>query len=104
MPQQRFFLREWRQHRQLTQERLADRLGISKQHISDMERGRRQYNQAMLEAAAEALACEPADLIMRDPTAPQAIWTIWDQIPPEDREQALKVLTSFIPERKTARR
>lgn len=104
MTQQRFFLREWRKHRQLTQERLADRLGVSKQHISDLERGRRQYNQALLEAAAEALTCDPADLIMRDPGAPEAIWSIWDQIPPVDRDQALKVLISFIPDKKIGRR
>ena len=103
MTQQRFFLREWRQHRQLTQEKLADRVGITKQHVSDLERSRRQYNQALLEAFAEALMCEPADLLVRDPTAPQAIWSLWDQIPTGDREQALKVLNSFIPEGKRKR-
>jgi transcriptional regulator with XRE-family HTH domain len=103
MAQQRFYLREWRQFRQLTQERLADRLGITKQHVSDLERGRRQYNQALLEGFADALTCEPADLLMRDPTSPQAIWSIWDQIPPVDRDQALKVLNSFIPDGKRKR-
>lgn len=89
MTQQRFYLREWRQFRQLTQEKLADRVGITKQHVSDLERSRRQYNQALLEAFAEALMCDPADLLVRDPTAPQ--------------EQALKVLNSFIPEGKRKR-
>lgn len=103
MTQQRFYLREWRTHRGLTQERLAERVGITKQHVSDLERARRQYNQGLLEAFAEALACEPADLLMRDPTAPQAIWSIWDQIPPTERDQALKVLNSFIPDGKRKR-
>jgi transcriptional regulator with XRE-family HTH domain len=100
MTQQRFYLREWRQHRQLTQERLADRIGMTKQHISDLERGRRQYNQATLEALASALMCEPADLLVRDPTSPVAIWSIWDKIPPTEREQAARVLSSFIPNEK----
>lgn len=103
MAQQRFYLREWRTYRNLTQERLAERVGVTKQHVSDLERQRRQYNQGLLEAFAEALACDPADLLMRNPTAPEAIWSIWDQIPAVDRDQALKVLNSFIPDGKRKR-
>jgi hypothetical protein len=40
---------------------------------------------------------------MRNLTAPEAIWSIWDQIPAVDRDQALKVLNSFIPDGKRKR-
>lgn len=61
---QRWFLKEWRVHRGYTQDRLAEMVGLSKPHISLLERGGRQYTQELLEAFAEALRCEPADLIM----------------------------------------
>ena len=92
---QRQFIREWRKYRGLTQERLADRMGITRGYVSQVEKGVRRYDQHFLEAAAEALSCEPADLIMRDPTQPAAIWSIWDQIPPTRREQAARVLETF---------
>lgn len=60
-PQQRLYLKEWREFRQLTQEQLADRIGISRVMVSKIERGLNPYHQAFLEAAAAALMCEPAD-------------------------------------------
>lgn len=93
--QQRWFLKAWRKHRGYTQERLAEMVGSSAGYISDMEKGKRRYNQDLLEALAEALRCEPADLIMRDPTVGESVWSIWDQIPETERDQALRVLSSF---------
>ena len=96
-----FFLKEWRQHKGLTQQRLADRVGLSKPFISELERGIKPYTQATLENLAEALGCEPADLIMRDPTSVDPIWSIWDRVPSVKREQALLVLMTFAePEKK----
>jgi transcriptional regulator with XRE-family HTH domain len=92
---QRQFIREWREFRGLSQERLADRMGITRGYVSQVERGVRRYDQYFLEAAADALSCEPADLIMRDPTQAAALWSIWDQIPPTQREQAVRVLETF---------
>ena len=98
----RWFLREWRKHRHLTQDQLASRLETSKSWISELETGKRRWNQDVLELLADALNCEPADLIMRDPTAPNAIWSIWERIPPARRELAIKSLEVFAePEKKT---
>ena len=93
----RHFIRAWRKHRNLTQQRLADRIGISREYVSMIEKGKRRYDQNFIEAAAEDMQCTPADLIMRDPTQPGAIWSIWDQIPPERRSIALDVLSGMIP-------
>lgn len=84
-PRQRIFLREWRKHRLLTQDQLADRIGVDRSYVSTIERGKRPYNQEFLEAAAYALGIEPADLLVRNPLDPTGYWTIWDGIPPEDR-------------------
>ena len=53
------------------------------------------YSQDTLEALAEALMCEPADLLMRDPTSPDPIWSVWDRVPATKRNDALRVLAAF---------
>lgn len=95
-PQQRIYLREWRQYRNLTQDQLADRIGISRVMVSKIERGLNPYHQAFLKAAAEALSCEPADLLVRDPSKPEAIWSVWENIPPLVRPQAIAILKTFM--------
>ena len=92
---QKWFLREWRKHRGLTQERLADLLGWNKGDVSNLERGARRYNQDQLEALADALRCEPADLIMRDPLQPTPIMAIWESIPETKRDDALRILEAL---------
>lgn len=86
-----FYLREWRKHRNLTQDQLAERIETSKGYISDLERGVRRYNQDLLEALAEALSCSPADLLIRDPSQGDAIWSIWEHAKPGERQQIAEV-------------
>lgn len=95
MAEQRHFIRQWRKHRGLTQVQLAERIGLDQSYITKIENGRRRYDQVFLEAAAEVLNCSPADLIMRDPTKADPIWSIWEQVPETQRQQALEVLKTF---------
>lgn len=83
----RTFLREWREYRGLTQEQAAERFDISQGQLSRIERGDTPYNQDFIEKAADAYRCEPADLIMRDPTREDAIWSIVDQLKAATDEQ-----------------
>jgi len=32
---------------------------------------------------------------MRDPTAPEAIWSVWEAVPPAERPRAIEVLKVF---------
>jgi transcriptional regulator with XRE-family HTH domain len=89
------YIREWRKHRQLTQEQLAERIGIARSYLTKIERGSRRYDQPFLEAAAEQLRCEPGDLIMRDPTDSEGIWSIWDRLAPMEKMQAIAVLRAI---------
>lgn len=91
MAKRLWYLKQWRKHRGYSQEKLAEMIGTSKGHVSDLERGNRPYNQALLEAFAEALSCEPADLLVRDPSQPDSIWTIWDQLRPVERQQVVEI-------------
>jgi len=88
-------MRAWRQHRGYTLEQAAEMIGTTHATLSRIERGKLSYTQPLLEAAADAYRCEPADLIIRDPTQTDAIWSIWDQIDPVQRDQAAKVLQAF---------
>lgn len=49
------FIRAWRQHRQLTLERLAERIDVTAGALSQLERGDVSYTQPMLEALADAM-------------------------------------------------
>lgn len=87
----RHYIKQWRKHRGLSQEKLGERIGVSKSYVSKIETGERRYDQPFLEAAAVVLGCEPADLIVRDPTDPEGIWSIWDQLAPVERVQVVEI-------------
>lgn len=91
MAAQRHFIRQWRKFRKLTQEQLAERIGISPSYISKIEKGAKRYDQPFLEAAAQVLRCEPADLIIRDPTDPEGIWSVWDTLTIPERRQVVEI-------------
>lgn len=69
----RHFVREWRKYRGLTQEQLAERIEKTHGAISQLENGKIDYTQGMLEALAEALRCDPGDLLSRDPNKEGAV-------------------------------
>jgi transcriptional regulator with XRE-family HTH domain len=95
-PKPRHFIRSWRKHRGLTLEQLADRVDTTHASLSRIERGLQPYNQYMLEALADALRCEPADLIMRDPLQEDSIWSIWSQVPPETRPVVVNMMRGVV--------
>lgn len=86
-----WYLRAWRKHRGYTQDQLAERTGISKGYISQLEIGTRQYTQELLELFAEHLNCAPADLIIRDPEDAEGIWSIWGDMKPVERRQLVAI-------------
>lgn len=64
------FIREWRKHRGLTLEALAEKVGLTHGSISQLERGEINYTQPTLEAIASALGCNAGELIMAPPDGP----------------------------------
>ncbi len=61
------FIREWRKHRRITQEELADRIGQTSGAISQLENGIINYTQPTLEAIATALGCKSGELLLGPP-------------------------------------
>jgi transcriptional regulator with XRE-family HTH domain len=88
-------IRAWRKYRGLSLERLGERVGVTKGALSQLENGTVAYTQPMLEALADALSCEPQDLLMRDPTDPEGIWSIYDSLTPAGKAQAVEILKAL---------
>lgn len=88
-------IRTWRKFRGLTLERLSERIGVTPGALSQLERGDIAYTQPMLEALADALGCEPSDLIARPPDTENGLALVWSQIPVTDRSKALEVLKAL---------
>lgn len=63
----RYYFKEWRKHRGLTQQQLAERVDLSVSSISQLETGEQGFSEGTLEALAFALRCEPGDLLSRNP-------------------------------------
>jgi transcriptional regulator with XRE-family HTH domain len=91
------YLKEWRKFRGMTQQELADRLDTSKSVISDMERGELQLSPKWLRRIAPVLQTQPGHILDHDPaTIDNDIIDIWAHIEVRDREQAIRVLRSFV--------
>lgn len=86
----RIFLADWREARGLSQERLGDRLGVSKMTVSRWERNVASINVNVMSALAEALDIEPNDLF-RHPDTPSADALLRNQ-PDSIRDQAIAVI------------
>jgi len=106
------FLREWRKARGLTLEQVSERVEllsaawaaadadtrpISMTHatLSRIERGKIPYNQHLLELLADIYLADAASLIMRDPTSPDAIYSLWATLQPAERVQAVEVIRAL---------
>lgn len=98
---QHHFLREWRKLKPgRTLEIVAAQLHMSQPQLGRIERGDQPYNQDLLEALAELYGCTVADLLMRDPSKHDNIWSIWDRALPGQKEQIIKVAAALVEERK----
>ena len=106
------YLRAWRKAAGLTLEQTAERVerlsesranasastrAISMTHatLSRVERGKLPYSQGLLELLAEIYQTDRASLIMRDPADPEGLWSIWEQLRPTERVQAIEVMKAL---------
>jgi transcriptional regulator with XRE-family HTH domain len=92
----RTFIRQWREHRDLTLEQLAESISTTHATLSRIERGLQPYSQGMLEAIADRLGTDVANLLMRDPSDPNAMWSIWDQAKEGERRMIVEVARTIV--------
>ena len=90
----RFYLAEWREHRGLTQQQLANRLGVTGVTVSRWETGQRQPDWDAEADIAKALNADPVDL-RRHPDHPSADALLRDQ-PDDVRELAIKLIKAIL--------
>lgn len=67
MDGKRHFIKEWREHKSLTQNQVADRVDKEQATVSRIENGKVPYTQETLEAFAHAFGCEPFELLRPPP-------------------------------------
>jgi transcriptional regulator with XRE-family HTH domain len=92
----RNYLRAWREHRGLTQAKLAEAIGTTGAVISLLESGERGLSDKWLRKIAPVLGTRPGHLLEVDPEAVgDDILEIWAEIPEERRDQARDVLRTF---------
>lgn len=98
-PRQQFrptFIRQWREHRGLTLERLADRVGMTAGNLSQLERGNQGYTQNTLEGLANALQTDVASLLMRNPADSEGLWSLWDKAEPGERRMLVDIAKTVV--------
>jgi len=114
----RHYLRAWREAKGLTLEAVAERVGIlgaerrdaaddplsspkkfTHASLSRIERGLQPYSQPLLEILAHIYMTDPGSLIMRDPSDPEGLWSIWDRLPTNQRSAALAMLQGLAGQR-----
>lgn len=92
----RIFVSEWRKHRGLTQEQLAERVGWSVSNVSQLEQGRQGYSQEGLEALADALNCDPGQLLNVNPMKSEGIWSLWETAKPGERDLIINLARQVV--------
>nr|WP_281436129.1 helix-turn-helix transcriptional regulator [Methylobacterium organophilum] len=85
------YLRAWRKRLRMTLEAVGDEVGMTGPNLGRIEKGEVPYSQDLLEQLADIYGCEVADLLIRDPSDPEGMWSLWDQAKPEQR----RVITSM---------
>ncbi|MDF9791422.1 transcriptional regulator with XRE-family HTH domain [Methylorubrum extorquens] len=90
------FLRQWRKFRGLTLATVGDEVGMDGTNLGRIEKGEVPYSQDLLEALADLYGCEISDLLIRDPSDTQGIWSIWEQAQPAQRDQIVRVAKALV--------
>lgn len=85
-------VRELREAKGLTVEQLADRVGISKGYLSEIERGVKVVNSRRLDQLAAALDCKPNDLLadQKLSAAIQAHLDLLQRLDARDQEEVFR--------------
>src|SRR4051794_7201305 len=68
-----FYLREWRQHSNVTQSELATRIGVTKGEISRLEGGSRRMTMEWMNKVSSALGLRPDQLMSQPPSYRTAV-------------------------------
>lgn len=89
----RWFTREWREAKGLSQDQVAERLETNRGQISKLERGELRMNDDWIAGISYALGIEPSELL-RDPRIPSQADMLRGASP--DQERQIREFAEFI--------
>lgn len=69
---------------------------MSHSQLSRIETFKQPYNQELLEKLAELYMCDVVDLLIRDPSDPEGMWTIWEKAKPAERRRIVAVAETLL--------
>lgn len=109
MTQNRIYLREWRIFRHLTQKQVVDRLSslsddrlpATEASLSRLETAKQPYSPRILEALSDIYACEPHELIGRNPAKAGDVIDMWGRMSEMQQAQARAVIEALSKETRT---
>jgi transcriptional regulator with XRE-family HTH domain len=93
------FLRQWREHRDLTLEEAAEKMEMHHTSLMRVEKGVVPYNQDFLERAALVYGCDATDFLDNDPRAwnlPRLVFDRLRQAPPEKQREAMAIIDALL--------
>ena len=90
----RWYLREWRKHRKLSQEKLGSMVGWSQGMISQLETGEVKFIEDHLPILAAALNCTVKQLLFYPPGM-EDFSVLMEQLSKQDRERVKDIIESF---------
>jgi transcriptional regulator with XRE-family HTH domain len=93
---QQHFIKEWRKAKHLTQDQLAEKMGVSKATISRIESYDQPYTQDFLEFCSLVLNVSVAALLSRSPTEEDEITPLVERARPAQRKKILKAIKEII--------
>ena len=92
----KYFIREWREHREMTLEELGRRIGREKEAVSKMETGKVGLLLENIENIADALGCTKNDLLDRPPTEHPTLFTNYANATEAQRRQMDRMSKAII--------
>jgi transcriptional regulator with XRE-family HTH domain len=87
----RHYIKQWREHRHVSQTELALRCRVAQSTYQRIEAGKVPYNQDFLELCAAALLCSVADLLTHSPNDKSSAWSIMSSLLHQDQETLARV-------------
>jgi transcriptional regulator with XRE-family HTH domain len=93
------FLKQWRLHRDLTQEKLGEMSNLTSSSISQIEHGKQGFSTESFLNLCKALDCTPAELIAHDPTRPDSFWPLFrdaERLEGADRKYVWSILKAAL--------
>lgn len=98
------YIRAWREHRAMTLEQVAEKIGYEKMTLSRWERGQRVVTVDQLHKIADALHCTLYDLLYRNPEEAIDLFKAWADMPADQRGVLSRMLRGLVDDDENAGR